>query len=164
MRAGGMAMEITRLRITAAGQQALAECASWIGGTELAGSRSRPQRVFYLPVLRMQSWLSLGQARNNAMWSILTPFLDGAQGRTQWPWWYFHGFKGICLAFMVFQLLTQDSTSFDLGAVSPAAQWEFIVSYYRSHPHEQIVRGIQELQLKLLKKWTLDLREGRPSA
>jgi hypothetical protein len=62
-----------------------------------------------------------------------------------WIQGYMSGFHG-------FQLLTQDSTSFDLGAVSPAAQWEFIVSYCRSHPHEQIVRGIQELQLKLLKK------------
>jgi hypothetical protein len=51
-----------------------------------------------------------------------------------------------------FQFLIQQNNSFDLGAVSPEAQWEFIVSYCRSHPHEFIVRGIQEMQLKLLKK------------
>jgi hypothetical protein len=38
-----------------------------------------------------------------------------------WIQGYMSGFHG-------FQLLTQDSTSFDLGAVSPAAQWETIAS------------------------------------
>src|SRR6516162_572568 len=62
-----------------------------------------------------------------------------------WIQGYVSGFHG-------FQLLVQQTTSFDLGAVSPEAQWEYIVSYCRSHPHEGIVRGIQEMQLKLLKK------------
>jgi hypothetical protein len=51
-----------------------------------------------------------------------------------------------------FQLLTQRTTSFDLGAVSPEAQWEYIVSSCRSNPHEGIMRAIQEMQIKLLKK------------
>jgi hypothetical protein len=54
--------------------------------------------------------------------------------------------------FNSFQLMTQDRSSFDLGAASPEAQWEYIVSYCRSNPQEFIVRGIQEMQLKLLKK------------
>jgi hypothetical protein len=62
-----------------------------------------------------------------------------------WIQGYMSGFHG-------FQFLIQQNNSFDLGAVSPEAQWEFIVSYCRSHPHEFIVRGIQEMQLKLLKK------------
>jgi hypothetical protein len=62
-----------------------------------------------------------------------------------WIQGYMSGFHG-------FQLMTQQYSSFDLGAVSPEAQWEYIVSYCRSHPHEPIVRGIQEMQLKLLKK------------
>jgi len=40
----------------------------------------------------------------------------------------------------------------DLGAVSPEAQWEYVVSYCRSNPHEGIVRAIQEMQIKFLKK------------
>jgi hypothetical protein len=55
-------------------------------------------------------------------------------------------------AFHGFQLLVEQTTSFDLGAVSTEAQWEYIVSYCRSHPYEPIVRAVQEMQLKLLTR------------
>jgi hypothetical protein len=64
----------------------------------------------------------------------------------------FSWIQGYMSGFNSFQLLTQRSTSFDLGAVSPEAQWEYVVSYCRSNPHEGIVRALQEMQLKLLKK------------
>jgi hypothetical protein len=51
-----------------------------------------------------------------------------------------------------YSLLVSRSSPFDLGAVTPEAQWEFIVSYCRSHPVELIVKAIQDLQLKLLAK------------
>jgi hypothetical protein len=62
-----------------------------------------------------------------------------------WIQGYMSGFHG-------FQLLAEHRTCCDLGAVSPEAQWEYIVSYCRAHPYEGIVRAIQEMQLKLLKK------------
>jgi hypothetical protein len=64
----------------------------------------------------------------------------------------FSWIQGYMSGFNSFQLLTQNTASFDLGAASPEAQWEYIVSYCRSHPHEFVVRAIQEMQLKLLKK------------
>jgi hypothetical protein len=68
-----------------------------------------------------------------------------------WIQGYMSGFHG-------FQLLAQNTTSFDLAAASPEAQWEYIVSYCRSHPYEGIVRAIQEMQLKLLKKMNVEIR------
>jgi hypothetical protein len=64
----------------------------------------------------------------------------------------FSWIQGYMSGFNSFRLLTQQRTSFDLGAASPEAQWEYIVSYCRSNPAESIVRAIQEMQLKLLKK------------
>jgi hypothetical protein len=64
----------------------------------------------------------------------------------------FSWIQGYMSGFNSFQLLTQQRTSFDLGAASPEAQWEYIVSYCQSNPAESIVRGIQEMQLRLLKK------------
>jgi len=62
-----------------------------------------------------------------------------------WVQGYMSGFNG-------YSLLVNKTSPFDLGATSPEAQWEYIVSYCRSHPTEFIVKAIQEVQLKLLSK------------
>lgn len=41
--------------------------------------------------------------------------------------------------------------TFDLGAASTEAQWEYIVSFCRSNPNAPIVKAIQEMQFRLLK-------------
>ena len=62
-----------------------------------------------------------------------------------WVQGYMSGFNG-------YSFMIDKGSPFDLGAASPDAQWEYIVSYCRSHPHDYIVKAIQDLQLKLLKK------------
>jgi hypothetical protein len=62
-----------------------------------------------------------------------------------WVQGYMSGFNG-------YSLMINKGSPFDLGAASPEAQWEYIVSYCRSHPHDFIVKAIQDVQLKLLKK------------
>lgn len=62
-----------------------------------------------------------------------------------WVQGYMSGFNG-------YSLMVNQRSPFDLGAVSTEAQWEFIVSYCRSHPAELIVKAIQDLELKLLAK------------
>ncbi len=62
-----------------------------------------------------------------------------------WVQGYMSGFNG-------YSLMISKGSPFDLGAASPEAQWEYIVSYCRSHPHDFIVKAIQDVQLKLLKK------------
>jgi len=61
-----------------------------------------------------------------------------------WVQGYMSGFNG-------YSLLINRGSPFDLEAASPEAQWEYIVSYCRSHPAELIVKAVQEVQLKLLK-------------
>jgi hypothetical protein len=63
-----------------------------------------------------------------------------------WVQGYMSGFNGYSL------MMINKGSPFDLGAASPEAQWEYIVSYCRSHPHDFIVKAIQDVQLKLLKK------------
>jgi hypothetical protein len=62
-----------------------------------------------------------------------------------WVQGYMSGFNG-------YSLMINKRSPFDLGAASPEAQWEYIVSYCRSHPHDFIIKAIQDVQLKLLKK------------
>jgi hypothetical protein len=62
-----------------------------------------------------------------------------------WVQGYMSGFNG-------YSLMINKGSPFDLGAASPEAQWEYIVSYCRSHPHDFIIKAIQDVQLKLLKK------------
>jgi hypothetical protein len=68
-----------------------------------------------------------------------------AQMLLTWVQGYMSGFNG-------YSLMVNKTSPFDLGATSPEAQWEYIVSYCRSHPTDFIVKAIQEVQLKLLKK------------
>jgi hypothetical protein len=68
-----------------------------------------------------------------------------AQMLFTWVQGYMSGFNG-------YSLMVNKTSPFDLGATSPEAQWEYIVSYCRSHPHDFIIKAIQDVQLKLLKK------------
>jgi hypothetical protein len=60
--------------------------------------------------------------------------------------------QGYMSGFNSYSYLIKNDAPFDLGAASTEAQWETIVSYCRSHPYDPIVRAIQDMQLKLLKK------------
>lgn len=60
-----------------------------------------------------------------------------------WVQGYMSGFNG-------YSYMIGNNRTFNLGAASPAAQWEYLVSFCRSNPHLSLVRGIQDLQLKLL--------------
>ena len=51
-----------------------------------------------------------------------------------------------------YSLMVNKTSPLDLGATSAEVQWEYIVSYCRSHPTDFIVKAIQDLQLKLLQK------------
>ena len=118
-----------------------------LGGAALAAATC----ILFAPAARAElAFAGAGANQCNVMNSNATPGRGSGQNTTtmllfSWIQGYMSGFHG-------FQLLLQNKSSFDLGAVSPEAQWEYIVSYCRSHPHEYIVRGIQEMQLKLLKK------------
>src|SRR4051794_448637 len=61
-----------------------------------------------------------------------------AQLLFSWVQGYMSGFNG-------YSLLVNKTSPFDLGATSPEAQWEYIVSYCRSHPTDFIIKAIQEL-------------------
>ena len=62
-----------------------------------------------------------------------------------WVQGYMSGFNG-------YSLMINKGSPFDLVLRAPEAQWEYIVSYCRSHSHDFIVKAIQDVQLKLLKK------------
>jgi len=119
----------------------------WISGAALAAATSI---LFAHTATAELAFTGAGSGQCNVINSSAIPGRGSGQNTTtmmmmSWIQGYMSGFHG-------FQLLTQKTTSFDLGAASPEAQWEYIVSYCRSNPHEFIVRGIQEMQLKLLKK------------
>lgn len=60
--------------------------------------------------------------------------------------------QGYMSGFNSYALLFNQAAPFDLGAARPEAQWEYIVSYCRSHPADYIVKAVQDMELKLLKK------------
>lgn len=60
--------------------------------------------------------------------------------------------QGYMSGFNSYALLINQASPFNLGAASTDAQWEYIVSYCRSHPADYIVKAIQDMELKLLKK------------
>src|SRR5262245_6826520 len=55
-----------------------------------------------------------------------------------WAQGYMSGFNGYSLGI--------NRGYIDLGAASQEAQWEYIVSYCRSHPDNYIVHAVQNLQ------------------
>jgi hypothetical protein len=58
---------------------------------------------------------------------------------------YMPGFNG-------YSLMVNRTSPFDLAANSTEVQWEYVVSYCRSHPADSIVKALLEMQSKLLKK------------
>lgn len=63
----------------------------------------------------------------------------------EWSQGYMSGFNG-------YSMLIDRGSPFDLGAASLDTQWEFMVSYCRSHPTDFIIQAIQDMQVKLLLK------------
>ena len=55
-------------------------------------------------------------------------------------WW-----RGFVSGFNGHAMTVGQGAPFDVEAASPEAQWEYIVSYCRSHPHEAIARAILSL-------------------
>jgi hypothetical protein len=59
--------------------------------------------------------------------------------------------QGYLSGYNAYSLLIGHGSPFDLEAARPESQWEYIVSYCRTHPTDAIVKAIQDLQIKLLK-------------
>jgi hypothetical protein len=106
--------------------------------------------TFTSPALAELSFVGAGASQCQAVNSNVMPGRGSTQNSVSML--IFSWVQGYMSGFNSYSLLLNQTSPFDLGATSPEAQWEYIVSYCRSHPADFIVKAIQDLELKLLKK------------